>query len=52
MCLWETWPAERYLVSLLVSPFKIASVRPGFEESMNLIRGRRALVGLCGFKST
>ena len=50
--MWQTWSAERYLVSLLVSPFRIASVRPGLEESTNLIRGRRALVGLCDVKPT
>jgi hypothetical protein len=46
----ETLPAVRYLVSLLVSPFRTAGVRPGFEEGTTLMRRRRSLVGLCGVK--
>lgn len=48
--MWETWPAVGYLVSLVVSPFRIAGARPGFKEGKTLMRGRRALVGLRGIK--
>jgi hypothetical protein len=47
---WETWPAVGYLVNVVVSPFRIAGVWPGFEEGKTLMRGRRALVGLRGVK--